>query len=197
VSAQTTPNNIIGEYYLSGVMETASGFQLNADSSFQFFFSYGALDRYGSGKWHLKDNKVVFVSREKPASDFKTIAEKKTDQSNITIRITDKNGFLTKYVSCALYSNGQRTEWKPNERDSISFPKQPIDSIALVFEFCPEKISFIKPSQMHSNYFELGFEPWILEIFLDHFSISITEDGLKGAHPLLDPAKEYIYTRAK
>jgi hypothetical protein len=44
--AQT--NNITGVYNLRGVMEMASGFKLNNDSSFEFYFSYGALDRYGS-----------------------------------------------------------------------------------------------------------------------------------------------------
>jgi hypothetical protein len=28
----------VGEYYLRGVMETACGFKLNEDSTFQFFF---------------------------------------------------------------------------------------------------------------------------------------------------------------
>src|SRR5688500_13698482 len=135
-------------------METASGFQLNPDSSFQFFFSYGALDRYGSGKWHLKEDTVVFVSREKPVSDFKIIAEKKANQSNIIIIITDKNEFLTEDVGCALYSNGKRGEMKTGEKGRIEFPQQAFDSIALVFEFCPEKISFIKPSQSNHNYFE-------------------------------------------
>ena len=30
--------NLAGEYYLQGVMEIASGFKLNADSSFEFYF---------------------------------------------------------------------------------------------------------------------------------------------------------------
>ena len=30
---------IAGQYYLEGVRETASGFKLNEDSSFEFFFS--------------------------------------------------------------------------------------------------------------------------------------------------------------
>ena len=47
--AQQKANDMVGEYYLTGVMETASGFRLNADSSFDFFFSYGALDRSGKG----------------------------------------------------------------------------------------------------------------------------------------------------
>jgi hypothetical protein len=32
-------NDVTGEYYLRGVMETASGFRFNADSTFDFFFS--------------------------------------------------------------------------------------------------------------------------------------------------------------
>ncbi len=40
-----------GIYYLENVMETASGFKLNEDNTFEFFFSQGALDRTGSGTW--------------------------------------------------------------------------------------------------------------------------------------------------
>ena len=49
--AQSKTASPAGEYYLRGVMETAAGFKLNEDSTFQFFFSYGALDRQGRGKW--------------------------------------------------------------------------------------------------------------------------------------------------
>src|SRR5450432_943541 len=59
-----------GEYYLQGVMETASGFLLKPDSSFQFFFSYGALDRHGSGKWAVKENKLILNSAARPEYDF-------------------------------------------------------------------------------------------------------------------------------
>ena len=45
--AQTPSQSVAGEYYLNGVMETASGFRVNADSTFEFFFSQGALDRQG------------------------------------------------------------------------------------------------------------------------------------------------------
>ncbi len=36
--------NITGEYALTGVMEAGSAFKLNDDSSFEFYFSYGALN---------------------------------------------------------------------------------------------------------------------------------------------------------
>ena len=43
--------NISGDYYLTGVMETGCGIKLNPDNTFEFFYSYGALDRHGYGSW--------------------------------------------------------------------------------------------------------------------------------------------------
>jgi hypothetical protein len=54
IQAQAT---IPGEYYLRGVTEVGSGFLIKADSTFEFFFSYGALDRMGSGKWNAKERR--------------------------------------------------------------------------------------------------------------------------------------------
>src|SRR5438477_12312076 len=71
IMAQT--NDLTGVYNLRGVMEMASGFKLNKDSSFEFYFSYGALDRYGSGKWSLINNKIVFNSKPYPGNDFKMV----------------------------------------------------------------------------------------------------------------------------
>ena len=63
MQAQQKSNTIVGEYYLTGFMETASGFKLNTDSTFDFFFSYGALDRSGKGTWKQEGNKVIFNSK--------------------------------------------------------------------------------------------------------------------------------------
>ena len=55
-----------GEYSLTGVMETASGIQLNKDSTFQFYFSYGALDREGQGKWSVTCKQYYFKQQALP-----------------------------------------------------------------------------------------------------------------------------------
>ena len=53
---------LTGEYFLQGVREMASGFLLKEDNTFQFFFSYGALDRHGSGRWEAKNDVLFFNS---------------------------------------------------------------------------------------------------------------------------------------
>src|SRR5919112_422061 len=82
-----------GEYFLRGVMETASGFKLNADSTFEFFYSYGALDRYGSGKWRQVNGNIIFESRARPPQDFALIKSEKSPDNFTTTRLVDDNEF--------------------------------------------------------------------------------------------------------
>ncbi|MBK7389870.1 MAG: hypothetical protein IPI23_12625 [Bacteroidetes bacterium] len=58
-----------GIYYLENVMETASGFKLNEDNTFEFFFSPGALDRTGSGTWQQNGDQIIFNSNGKERKD--------------------------------------------------------------------------------------------------------------------------------
>ncbi len=58
--AQTPSQSVAGEYYLSGVMETASGFRINPDSALsEFFFSQGALDRQGKGRYRTEGSRLI------------------------------------------------------------------------------------------------------------------------------------------
>jgi hypothetical protein len=52
---------LVGEYHLDGVMETGSGLRLNADGTFDWFFTYGALDLGARGKWERAGNGVDLV----------------------------------------------------------------------------------------------------------------------------------------
>ena len=82
---------ITGEYFLTGVHETAAGFLLNADSTFQFFYSEGALDRQAKGVWTTDGKKVVFNTAAAPTSDYKLILT-----SNLSFR--QLYGSVTSYT---------------------------------------------------------------------------------------------------
>ncbi|RYF91726.1 MAG: hypothetical protein EOO00_07975 [Chitinophagaceae bacterium] len=69
---------LAGEYYLQNVMETGSGFKLNADSTFQFFFSQGALDRMAEGTWTSDGDSVIMQTRKRPLHDYALRSSKKT-----------------------------------------------------------------------------------------------------------------------
>ena len=58
-AAQAAQASLAGEYHLDGVMETGSGLRLRDDGSFEWFFTYGALDLGARGKWKREGDTVV------------------------------------------------------------------------------------------------------------------------------------------
>ncbi|MBD0353512.1 MAG: hypothetical protein ICV65_20400 [Flavisolibacter sp.] len=186
LQAQPRQEDLTGSYYLTGVMETASGIRLNKNGTFDFFYSYGALDRFGSGTWEQKgNNSIVLNSRPYPGSDFKLITSSESNSSIATIRLDEKNTSLLKYTYCIVKENGFVRQYSFNEKGIITFPAQPIDTLFLIFEFCPEKISSFPIINHTMNNFTFQSEPWLLEVFFRDFTLLRTSDGLEGGHPLL------------
>jgi hypothetical protein len=193
LSAQNK-SNMEGEYYLRGVMETASGFKLNADSTFEFFYSYGALDRFGSGTWKRVSGNIIFESRSRPQKDFLMTKSEKSPGNFTTIRIIDKNEFVIRYVDAVVKNGNAILEKSTDNEGIIRIPKQPVDSIALLFRLCPDRYTtFHIPDKTH-NSFEFRFEPWIAEVFFEKFSLKVENNKLTGRHPLLR-GESFVYEK--
>lgn len=187
-------NSITGEYYIKNVRETASGFQLNDDSTFRFFYSSGALDRTGSGKWKLEGNRIIFNSNQKHKSDFRLLRSSKKAGDSVTIMIVDKNEILTHYVYAGLKTGKIQPKLQELPKGVIRFPRQAFDAIVLAFEFTPERTSEIAISDRLHNYFEIGFEDWLMEVFFSDFSLVLDGKLLKGGHPMMRSGN-YVYEK--
>lgn len=185
LQAQTTLT-MTGEYYLEGVTEVASGFKLNADATFQFFFSYGALDRYGIGNWQVKEGKLILNSRPQPPKDFALVTSKAVPGTQTTIRIIENNPMLLPYVHAKVSPGTVDSILTTDKKGMIVHPKRGIDTIRLMFEFCPERYSTFSVADTTHNYFEFRFEPWLMEVFFVNFSLSVDKEGLYGKHPLME-----------
>ncbi|WP_461044753.1 hypothetical protein [Spirosoma harenae] len=193
--AQQTPQSIAGEYYLTGVREVGSGFKLNPDSTFEFFFAYGALDRFGQGTWKKQGNQIILTSRPRPEKDFALVKSRTVPGDQITVRITDPNKQLVRYVSFATKNGNDVQRAMTNADGQARFSKQPIDAISLRFELCPDRYSVFAITNKAHNDFEFRFEPWIVDVFFENVSYTINDDTLTGPHPLLEPGKQYSFDR--
>jgi hypothetical protein len=152
------------------------------------------LDRQGSGKWKIEGETLVLQSQPWSGKDFALVASKKTPDDIVTIRVTDPNPNILRYVFATL-KNSAEGGWQPGDTDGvIKLPAEPVSSISLVFEFCPERFSVFKIDDPSHNDFEFRFEPWIFEFFFNDFRLLLTEDGLKGPHPLME-GEEFSYKR--
>src|SRR5690348_11474906 len=152
ISINMQAQTISGEYYLQGVMETASGFKLDKDSTFQFFFSYGALDRFGSGKWKMNDNKIILNSKPYPGKDFKLTHTSKNKDNFITVKIEDSNPDVYNWVHCLVETKKGDTVIDANKEGIIELPST-TDSIHLISEFASERISSFAVDRSKYNYF--------------------------------------------
>lgn len=194
MNAQTKPSPA-GEYYLRGEAETASGFKLDKDSSFQFFFSYGALDRYGKGHWHVVNDTLLFNSGQKPARDFKLLSATPGTGPEIRLQIKGANTALLRHFYCRIKGGGRQQEGATDEKGMVAFKPQQMDTIEILFEFCPEKVSVFHTTAKGFHNFVFAPEPWLMEVFFQDFRLAVEPDGLHGAHPMSDKTS-FFYERA-
>lgn len=193
-SKSQSGKTLAGEYHLEHVMETASGFLLKPDSSFEFFFSQGALDRTGKGQWQVKDGKLLLQSQPWPGLDFKLISSNHSAHENILIQVTEKNKNLLPYVDVMLVKGDLVRDASLNQEGLARFPQMAPDTILLQFRFCPERYSAFPIKDSSLNHFEFSFQPWVFDVFFNNFELEIIPDGLKGNHPLL-MGKVFEYKR--
>lgn len=188
--AQSPPE---GVYLLQGVMETGSGFKLNPDNSFEFFYSYGALDREGSGTWKAVGDSVIFNSRTWPGLDFKLLEQSAISSPDITLKLTDKNPVMFSFMYCFVHTKDTTLQFKFDSRGIIKFPGRKIEKLELAFEFV-ERVSSFRITDSSLNNYSFTVEPWLAEVFFKDFALKLTEDGFEGKHPALKDGP-YVYSR--
>ena len=186
-------SKVVGVYSLEGVMETASGFKLNEDSTFEFYYSYGALDRYGSGKWSIKNDSVIFNSKPFPGKDFKIVDSSFIKNNYTTIKIGGQNPDLYRFVFCFFKTSKGDTLLNADDNGIIILPYK-TDTINLLFEISAERVSTFLINNSKYNFYIFNFEPWALEVFFKRFVLYYVQDHLEGKHPLLED-KNYIYKK--
>ena len=192
--AQT--NSYAGEYYLSGVMETASGFRLNPDSTFDFFYSYGALDRGGKGNWAIQDSFVVLNSIGSAPDGFTLKNSRKVKSEGLMVIIDDPNPFFKKYVH-GFVTGKEREEEQQSDHDGIlRFQAGAYDSLLMMMEFSSEKVFRFPLVGKEENEFTFTFNPTILEVFFRNHKLKIDFGGLRGKHPLLGE-KDCFFEKAQ
>lgn len=194
MQAQTKTPSPVGEYYLQGVMETASGFLISEDSSFQFFFSYGAMDREGKGTWRLEGNKLVLNSVRATKQDYSIIKSEEKAGSGFQVKISGAPSHIIQYVRAITKSGEKIEEASANKDGFITFKAAKPETIELHFELCPDKISVFPLEKNNKNYYEFKLEHTITDVAFDNFTLQLHPQELKGPHPLM-PAKSFVYKK--
>ena len=190
-----TMEKLAGVYQLQDVKQTSSGFQLRPDGGFRFYFTYGTIDRYGSGSWVIDNDHIVLQSRPWAGRDFAGVGSQMINQNLVAMKIVGANPQLLGHVYFSLHQ-GQKGSWlKTNARGEATFPLQAVTTVSIVFEFCQERFTHFSVEHPDHNYYEFRFEPWLMEVFFDNFRLNISKYALSGKHPLIQGEK-FVYEKS-
>jgi hypothetical protein len=173
----------LGEYYLQGEMEMAGGFKLDSNGRFQFFYSYGALDRQASGTWEKEGDSLILNSEPKGVQDFLLTGSKKNLGNQMTLLISGAPPQLLTYISARVKSKGKEFSAAANDKGQIVLPVGQADSIVLQFQWCPEKASRFAVSNIGHNHFSFRMLPTITDVVFDRFTLAITSQEIFGPLP--------------
>ena len=184
--ARAGNDTLPGVYLLRGVMETASVLELKPDSTFDFFFSQGALDRGGHGRWTVKEGRLVLNSiAARPPKDYALVSSKKVPGDITVVKMVDKNSMILSYSEVTIVTPGGPLQASTNSHGEAVFKRKNATAIELLFRLCPDRSSVFTVPAGH-NYFEFRLEPWIADVFFNNFQLQMSGNLLTGPHPLLE-----------
>ena len=188
-------DSLPGEYELRGVHEMASIIRLNADSSFDFFFSYGALDREGKGRWHEGNGTVELQSRSAPGHGFTLEKSQHASASCFHISVQEKNSNLFAYLYCTLHTPSGEITRKLDSHGSLYVDAAGVSSITMVFELCPDNPSSFPIIDPTLNELVFTMNPSLFEVYFNHLVLKVRGRNLEGPHPLLN-GNDFTYERS-
>lgn len=188
---------IPGEYLLHNIREMASGFLLKEDQTFQFFFTYGALDRFATGNWALTGRDISFNTRKWSGADFTLVkTEPLAGDEGIVVQLENPNPMLAAYLQLSL-SEGSDDSWiQFRQHGHLHLPPQPFDSLSLRFEFCPERFTRL-PVTPGNQAFTIRPEQSLFELYFENFMLRFSGANLKGGHPMMPGEFEYFKSAAR
>jgi hypothetical protein len=183
-----------GVYLLSGGHEMVAAFKFSADSSFEFYFSYGAVDRSARGHYNVRDGKVHLQSAKEGGKDF-TITNRRRSGDGSTVKISDPNSALRKEIVCN-FKKGNEMDLQYTDGEGLAHSRlDGCDSILLVHPLYPDIPTVILPGK--ENHFEGVLNPSLADCSFRGFILTLDKDTLTGSLPYLFEREEVVFIRQK
>lgn len=185
-----------GEYYITGVNEMGCGFKFNEDHTFEFFFSYGALDRHGYGNWSANDNnELVLNSNYRDQIPFTIEREERRNLKGLIISFPNYNKVLLNETTIKVISGGKEEEQVANRQGIFQFMCAGADKIIVTCLFYFDNPATLVPANSENNYFELQANQALPLVHFEQIKFTINGDNLLGPLHFFDETKQFTFTK--
>jgi len=173
--------NIQGEYYFRQT-EMAAGFKFTEDGQFQFFFTYGAVDRSAAGTFSVEGNMVKLKSEKEPGKDF-TVNREFRQGEGYHLAFTNANSMMVENIRCFVLVGDKREEAVTDSQGRIQLDIPHCDSIYVQHLLFPDIVTLVKSPENLNNHFELSLNPSLEQVSFKGIDFTIEEDGSLSCLP--------------
>lgn len=168
--SQTT---VQGEYYFRRT-EMVAGFNFSADGKFQFFYSYGAVDRSATGTFSVKGDILKLKSDKEAGNDF-TITSQSKQAKGYSISFKHPNKYLLKNILCVFVVNGKEQEAWTDSNGEIHVDLAHCDTIYVQHSLYPDIATIIKDKNNTNNSFTLTLNPSLEQVSFKGIDFKIAD----------------------
>lgn len=166
---------IQGEYAFRKT-EMVAGFNFSESGTFQFFFSYGAVDRSAAGTFTVEGNTVKLKSNKEAGKDFTVTAQSK-EATGYTISFNHINTYLLKNILCVFFVNGKEEHTVTGDNGKVDVDFAHCDSIYAKHLLFPDILTLIKDATNQNNRFVVSLNPSLEQLSFKGIDLTIESDG--------------------
>lgn len=166
---------IEGEYYFRKT-EMVAGFNFSESGTFQFFFSYGAVDRSAAGTFTVEDSTIKLKSNKEPGKDFTVTAQSK-EAKGYNLAFTHPNKYLLQNILCLFFVNGVQQQVVTNSDGEAFIELEHCDSIYVQHLLFPDVVTLVKDAGNKNNRFTMSLNSSLEQLSFKGIDLKIENDG--------------------
>jgi hypothetical protein len=168
-------SSLQGEYYFSR-QELVAGFNFSKDGQFQFFYSYGAIDRHATGIYAVEGDKVMLYSNKEPGKDFTIVKQNKLGKG-FKIKFEAPNSYLLNHILCTYYIGGIANQAISDSNGEVILAIPICDSIYVQHGLFPDIATLLKDSNNSNTNFIVKLNPSLEQLSFKGITLKIENEN--------------------
>lgn len=172
---------IAGEYYFRK-MELVAGFYFSADGTFQFFYSYGAVDRSATGTFSVEGNTILLQAEKTAGADFKITSQSKQG-TGYHLQFTHPNTYLLEHIRCIFFTGDSQQVLTTNASGEVHAEITGCDKIYAQHMLYPDIATLITDNPEHNNTFSIALQPSLEQVSFKGIDLTIENENALTALP--------------
>ena len=159
-----------------------AGFNFSENGKFEFFYSYGAVDRRATGSFSV-DGKIVRLRSDKePGKDF-TVTRESKEGKGYSISFDHPNQYLLNHIRVIFFVGEERHETFTDNKGRINVDLSSCDKIFVQHTLYPDIVTLIKDKDNNYNQFELTLNPSLEQVSFKGIDFTIAGDSVITCMP--------------